>query len=155
MKRWPAENFVELIRRLSLRSPGYRFLLFGGPEEDPLKEEICAKTDLGGHVVAVKTAGIRQTASIMRRCRLFITNDSGLMHLSAALQMPTVAMFGPTNPLWLHPWRCEHRVLRHGSCPACFRYSPTPQMCRTGGDFSCIKNITVEEAMEAAVSLGA
>jgi heptosyltransferase-2 len=155
MKRWPGENFVELIRRLSLRSPGFRFLLFGGPEEDELKEEIREKTGLGDHVVPVKTAGIRQTASIMRRCRIFITNDSGLMHLAAALQIPTVAMFGPTNPLWLHPWRCEHRVLRHGSCPACFRYSPTPQMCRTGGDFSCLRHITVEEAMEAAVSLGA
>jgi heptosyltransferase-2 len=155
MKRWPMENFVELIRRLSLRSSGYRFLLFGGPEEDSLKEEIRSKTGLGDRVVAVKTAGIRQTATIMRRCKLFITNDSGLMHVAAALQVPAVAMFGPTNPLWLHPWRCEHRVLRHGSCPSCFRYSPAPQMCETGGDFSCIKNITVEEAVEAAVSLGA
>jgi heptosyltransferase-2 len=153
MKRWPEEKYARLVRLLAEQSGDCRFLLFGGPEEDALKDSLRAATGLPEKVFPVTTAGIRQSAALMQRCRLFITNDSGLMHLAAALQVPTVALFGPTNPRWLRPWKCRSRVLRHESCPSCFRYSPTPQQCTEGGNFACIREVGVEEVLEAALSL--
>lgn len=153
-KRWAPEKFAALIDRLSALYPGYKFLLFGGPEEASLKKEIKGKCASGDRVLEVNLPGIRQTASVMKSCALFITNDSGLMHLSAALQVPTVAIFGPTNPKWLFPWKCPSRVVRFDNgCAPCFRYSPVPMRCGAGQDFSCIEKIDVRDVLEAAASL--
>lgn len=151
-KRWG--KYAGLIREFSARHPEFVFLLFGGKEEYSLKQEIINEAGLDGKVLAVETDTIRQTASIMRNCGLFITNDSGLMHLSAALQVPVVAIFGPTNPAWLAPWKCRHKVIRIGEpCGPCFRYSPLPQRCVKGADFSCMRDIEVAEVLTAAEGL--
>ena len=152
-KRWPSEKYSSLIDRLS-KEGDFHFLLFGGKEERNIKDEIKERTSVRDRVIAVETDSIRETASIMEACRVFITNDSGLMHLSAALQLPTVAIFGPTNPRWLAPWRCPHRVIRLSvDCDPCFRYSPLPQRCIKERGFSCVRDIDVEEVLEAALGL--
>ena len=153
-KRWPKEKYATLIRELSGAVPDSAFLLFGGPEEDALKEEIISMAAIdAGRVIAVSTASIRQSAALMERCRVFVTNDSGLMHLAAALQVPTVALFGPTNPAWLSPWRTPSRVLRMPGCPPCFRYSPIPQRCNRGEDFACLAAMDVKTVLGAAMEL--
>lgn len=152
-KRWPAENFAVFMRDLTERIEGVVFLLFGGPEEKPLKEQVISTSGLpGGRAFTVETAGIRATAAIMESCSGMLSNDSGLMHLAAALRVPTAAIFGPTNPEWLRPWGVDNRVLRSGDCEPCFRYSPVPVKCSTGG-FQCIQDISVEDAVEAVVAL--
>jgi heptosyltransferase-2 len=153
-KRWPLEKFSAAIGELSGSFPDMAFLLFGGREETPLKELIRDASGTKEKVFVVDTDSIRQTAAIIEKCRIFIANDSGLMHLSAALQVPTVAIFGPTNPVWLRPWMCRHRVISLGaSCGPCFRYSPMPQRCLAGSDFSCVREIQVAEVVEAASDL--
>ncbi len=153
-KRWPREKYAALIHELSGAAGDAAFLLFGGPEEDPLKHEIIQLAGLGaGRVIAVSTASIRQSAALMGLCRVFVTNDSGLMHLAAALSVPTVALFGPTNPQWLAPWRTPSRVLRMPGCPPCFRYSPIPQRCRRGEDFACLAAMDVKTVLGAAMEL--
>ena len=153
-KRWPKEKYAALIRELSVAVGDAAFLLFGGPEEDQLKQEIISMAALGnGRVIAVSTASIRQSAALMGLCRVFVTNDSGLMHLAAAMAVPTVALFGPTNPQWLSPWRTPSRVLRMPGCPPCFRYSPIPQHCHRGEDFACLAAMEVSTVLSAAMEL--
>lgn len=153
-KRWKAEKFVELIRELAKKDKNFVFLIFGGPEENILKDEVRSQCKLPDRVFTVDTENIRHTAAITERCKLFVANDSGLMHVSAALQVPTVGIFGPTNPAWLRPWKCRHRAVSLGyPCGPCFRYSPIPQQCYEGTDFSCIGDIEVDRVMEAAQSL--
>jgi heptosyltransferase-2 len=153
-KRWQAGKFAELIRRLAEKDGAFVFLIFGGPEERTLKEEVRTLCGLPESVFTVDTENIRHTAAITERCGLFVANDSGLMHVSAALQVPIVGIFGPTNPTWLGPWKCSHRAVSLGyQCGPCFRYSPIPQKCYEGTDFSCVGDIEVDEVMEAALSL--
>ncbi len=158
-RRWPPERFPELIDGICSIRPDYNFLLFGGPEEAPLKKAVrenCAPQNRG-RVRVVETPGIRQTAALMKRCRLFISNDSGLMHIAAALQLPTVAIFGPTDPRWVSPWKCPSRVIRpdgpSAACAPCFRYSPVPLKCRSRLDFKCLADISAGRVIEAALSL--
>ena len=155
-KRWPPEKFSALIDGISNIRRDWKFLLFGGPEEAPLKKMIrenCAPSSRD-KVHIVEMPGIRQTAAIMKRCSLFISNDSGLMHLAAALQLPTVAIFGPTDPRWVSPWKCPSRVVGPAApCAPCFRYSPVSLKCREKLDFKCLADISVEQVAEAAKSL--
>ncbi len=154
-RRWPAGRFSELIDTIAGKiSPAGRFLVFGGPEETSLKNEI-KRGCLRGVVHTVDMPGIRQTAAIMKRCGLFISNDSGLMHLAAALKVPTIGIFGPTNPKWVYPWGAPARVVRNprAGCEPCFRYSPEPLECGGKYDFKCLQGISVQEVLEAAKEL--
>jgi heptosyltransferase-2 len=153
-KRWPAEKFSALIKELAKTDKDAAFLLFGGREELPLKEEVIEfASGVRDRILTVETDGIRETAAIMQHCKVFVANDSGLMHLSAVLQVPVVGLFGPTNPKWLRPWGCEHRVIRLDVCPPCFRYSPVPQKCYEDRDFACVRDVPVEEVYGAVREL--
>ncbi|MBI4823323.1 MAG: glycosyltransferase family 9 protein [Nitrospirae bacterium] len=154
-KRWPHEKFVELLRRLSDAYPQFSYLLFGGKEEISLRETIRDASGLGRKVIVLDTNGIRETASIMRNSRLFITNDTGLMHMASSLQIPIVAIFaGHVRPWWLSPWACKHKVVRLDvPCSPCYSYSPLSPICKIDDDYSCIRNIGVNEVFDAAVSL--
>jgi len=153
-KRWPLEKFAALIDGFVENRPESFVILFGGPEEDPLKDSLRAMCRQREHVFyPVGFRGIRETAALVKRCSVFVANDSGLMHLSAALQVPTVAIFGPTNPRWLAPWKCPAKVIRLATdCGPCFRYSPIPQRCIRESEFSCVREIDVKEVLEAVLS---
>ncbi len=153
-RRWPQASFADLINRLALELRGSVFLLFGGPEEKPLRQEIISMSDNNDKVISIDSLTIRQAASLIQKCRLFITNDSGLMHIAAAMQVPTVAIFGPTNPVWVRPWGVKHRIVRLGlSCSPCFRYSPRPLRCDANLDYACLKDISVDFVFNACIDL--
>ena len=158
-KRWPLERFSEVMDGLASDLPGGFlpfFLVFGGPEEAPLKRAVMEKCASRSRVRAVDTAEIRQTAALMKRCGLFIANDSGLMHMAAALQVPTVAIFGPTDPRWVSPWKCPSRVVGPGGnvpCAPCFRYSPKEMKCDRKPEFQCLTDIDAAQVLDAARSL--
>jgi heptosyltransferase-2 len=95
-KRWPTTHFAELARRLA--DGGNAIWVLGSPAEAPLAQEIIAAA-----AVAVDLTGpdLRNAVRALAAADLSVTNDSGLMHVSAALGTPTVALFGPTAPeLW-------------------------------------------------------
>jgi ADP-heptose:LPS heptosyltransferase len=97
---------------------------------------------------------VRQAAALMKKCSLFISNDSGPMHMAAAVGVPTVAIFGPTNPVWVKPWGVKHRIVRLGlPCSPCFRYSPAPLKCAAHIDFACLKDIDVDQVHKACLDL--
>ena len=102
----------------------------------------------------VNTNGILQSAAIMKRCNLFVTNDSSQMHIAAALQLKVVAIIGPTNPHYIHPWKTEHKIVTLNlDCAPCFFYSPRPLICiRDDVKFKCIKELTVDMAYDAVIN---
>jgi heptosyltransferase-2 len=81
---------------------------------------------------------------LLRACRLLITNDSGPMHLAAALDVPLLAIFGSTSEIATGPLNAKARVMKHAvDCNPCFlRECPT--------DFRCMLDLTVEEVLDAA-----
>jgi heptosyltransferase-2 len=153
-KRWPEDSFADLIGRICLEREDSVVLLFGGPEEHSLRQTIISSVGVGGKIFPVDSLSIRLAAAVMRECGLFVSNDSGPMHMAAASGVPTVAIFGPTDPVWLRPWGVKHRVVRaEPACSPCFRYSPTPMECVEKRDYVCIRRISVEQVFAACKEL--
>lgn len=155
-RRWPPENFARLAELILSRVKAAEILVFCGPDEQGTARII--KSDaLGGDYsesVHFPTGTLRDMAGLISRCNAFVSNDSGLMHIASAFNVPTVALFGPTNPAWVRPWMTPNVVLTHCMrCGPCFRYSPRPLRCDSGLDFKCINEIKVEDALDALMSL--
>lgn len=145
-RRWAKEKFSALGDAL-FQEFGARILIFGGPEEEELKEDIQRQMSSPGLVVSDTT--MKQTAALIEKCTLFISNDSALMHTAAAMKVPCVVVFGPTNPKWVHPYGARHQIVRHAlSCSPCFYYSARPLTCARR-DFACIEGVQVDQVLQA------
>jgi ADP-heptose:LPS heptosyltransferase len=94
-KRWPIECFSELIDCL-YSDYSLQPILFGGPDEQTLAENIKAHLKKSKVISFAGTLDIRRTAACIAACDYFISNDSGLMHIAAAVGTPQIALFGPT-----------------------------------------------------------
>ena len=129
-----------------------KILVFGGPDEDELKNLVESKID-SQNAIVVNTNGILQSAAIMQRCAVFVTNDSSQMHIAAALQLKIIAIIGPTNPHYIYPWKTENKMVTLNlDCAPCFFYSPLPLICsRDDVQFKCIKELTVDIVYEEVV----
>ncbi len=148
-RRWEPEKFAELGRRL-IEEKGAKILIFGGPEESALKNKIKNEINLERAQV-IETGNLAESAALMARCDVFISNDSSLMHVASALKLKVVAILGPTNPHYIHPWKTEHDIVRLNlDCSPCFIYSPRPLICfRDDVLFKCIKELTVDMVYSA------
>ena len=96
LKRWPLKNHAGLVRRLNQERPDIRVLLFGGPEEAKEHQVVLAQAnrDL---TLEVKTKNLRETAALMKRCRAFLSVDTALMHIAAAVKVPNqIVIEAPT-----------------------------------------------------------
>jgi ADP-heptose:LPS heptosyltransferase len=87
LKRWPLKNYAGLIRRLNKERPDIRVLLFGGPEETQDHQVVLAQSNRDLTLEA-KTKNLRQTAALMKRCSAFLSVDTALMHIAAAVKVP-------------------------------------------------------------------
>jgi heptosyltransferase II len=146
-RRWEAHKFAELAKRLLANNNfiNPKVLIFGGLEEEELKNSIAEITN-NPSIVVVNTKNLAQTAAVMKRCNIFVSNDSSLMHVAAAMQLKIVAVIGPTNPSYIHPWKTEYRIASLNlNCAPCFIYSPRPLICfRDDVKFKCIKELEVD-----------
>ena len=142
-RRWEPEKFAELGKRL-INNHSTRILIFGGPEEKELKDQIFSLIN-SDKVNVVSAESLTKSSAIMQRCNIFVTNDSSQMHIAAALGLKVVAIIGPTNQHYIHPWKTEYQIVSLNlDCSPCFFYSPTPLIChRTDVKFKCIKELTV------------
>ena len=150
-RRWEPEKFAELGKKL-INKHTARILIFGGPEEKELKEKIFSL--IGSNKVNVVNAeSLTQSAAIMKRCNVFVTNDSSQMHIAAALGLKVVAIIGPTNQNYIRPWKTEHEIVTLNlDCSPCFFYSPKPLICnRTDVKFKCIKELTVDMVYSSVI----
>lgn len=151
-RRWEPEKFAELGRRL-ISEKGAKILVFGGPEEGELKRSIGNKID-SEHTFLIESSNLAESAALMARCNVFVSNDSSLMHIASALKLKVVAILGPTNPHYIHPWGTEHTIVRLNlECSPCFIYSPRPLICfRDDIKFKCIKELTVDMVYSAVLN---
>jgi lipopolysaccharide heptosyltransferase II len=94
-KRWPEEYFVELIKQLFAKT-GLRMVLAGGAEDLPVIEKILQQLPEGMAASSAGKLSLLETAALIKQSKLMISNDSGLMHLGAALDVPLIAIFGST-----------------------------------------------------------
>jgi heptosyltransferase-2 len=147
-RRWEPEKFAKLGKRL-IKEKNAKIFLFGGPEEDELKSSISALIG-SDNSYAIKTKMFLQSIAIMKRCNVFVTNDSALMHVASALGLKVIAIIGPTNPYYIHPWKTEHKIVSLNlDCAPCFYYSPKLLTCsRTDVQFKCIKELAVEMVLD-------
>jgi lipopolysaccharide heptosyltransferase II len=133
-KRWPVENFAELVRLLSKKFPDAQFAILGSDEDKPLGAIIF-------HAAPEKFLNLCGQTSLpemiewIRLCDLMITNDTGPMHAAAALGKPLVALFGPTAPRRTGPYGQLENVLRiELPCEPCLKSYCTwknPNECLT------------------------
>ena len=121
-KRWPVERYADLVAPLRERF-GLGTVVAGSPDEVDLAARV------GGINLAGKTS-LRQLAALIDRADLVIANDSGPMHIAAAMNKPLVTLFGPTNPVRTGPYRREDSVLRVDiPCSPCYSRKCSHQSC--------------------------
>jgi heptosyltransferase-2 len=139
-KMWPAERYVALGRLLA--AEGHPLLVLGSGRE----EEVCRRVAEGIGPAAVSLAGgtsLEEAAAVLAACRLLVCNDSGLMHLGAAVGAPLVAIFGSTDPDATGPLSSRCVVLRGSApCAPCFRRTCPRSL-------ECFLDVGVEKAATA------
>jgi len=143
-RRWETDKFAALGKKL-IEEHKAKILVFGGPEEKTIKEEVIKKINSNSAII-VNTSSLIHTAAVMKRCNIFVTNDSSLMHIASALKLNVVAVIGPTNKNYIHPWKTNYRIASLNlDCSPCFYYSPKPLTCyRTDVKFKCIKELSTD-----------
>jgi lipopolysaccharide heptosyltransferase I len=114
-KRWIPERYARVADRL-VKEHGTRILILWGPGERPLAERI-ARAMNETSVIAPET-DLKQLMALIKRCRLLITGDTGPLHIAAALGVPTVSLFGPSDPVRNGPYGQGHAVIRSPIPPA-------------------------------------
>jgi len=149
-KCWPMESYVELISRLQTELGVQAVLVGGGQKDTDLGEKICQLAK-GGHAASLcgKTS-LADLMALMGHFKLFITNDSGPMHMATAFNVPTLAIFGPTTrELGFFPYGEGHRVVevKDLPCRPCALHGG--KKCPLG-HFKCMKDISVDEVFKNA-----
>jgi heptosyltransferase-2 len=144
-KRWIKARYAAAGDALA-RETGHRIVILGGAAERPLGEEIAASMASGPRVLCGET-GLPELTGVLSRLRLLLTNDSGPMHLAAALGVPLVAVFGPTDWRETAPRSGRQRIVRSEvECAPCLlRECPI--------DHRCMKRVAVEDVVAAARDL--
>jgi lipopolysaccharide heptosyltransferase II len=144
-KRWLPDRYASLADRL-IGALNADVLIFGSRSEKPLAEEI-ARDMSHTPVILAGTTTLRQLMALLAQCRLVITNDSGPMHLAAALGLPVVAIFGSTDATATGPVSPLARIVRHPvACSPCgLRECPI--------DFRCMQGVTVDHVHRTALDL--
>ena len=150
MKRWQKERYAELAQKIVAKY-GSPVLLFGGNDEEELKRFI--KESAGEGVLSVSGISLMSTTALIGKCSLFISNDSGLMHIAAAVDVKTIALFGPSDPLRTAPYGDKHTVIRTGidCCPCWSIHNLGAGVVRcVHSENICMKGITVDRVFQEA-----
>jgi heptosyltransferase-2 len=144
-KRWLPERFTEVAREIAARLP-VRWILFGIASDRAVGDQIASA--LGEKCVnRIGQTTLSELIAELRQCDLLLTNDTGTMHLGSWLRIPTVSIFGSTEPKRTGPLGAGHRILRHHvECSPCFlRQCPL--------DFRCMREITAAEVTTAVLQV--
>lgn len=147
-KRWPIERFIAAAEEIRQRM-NCTWILFGGKNDAEFTNQI--ESALGSGSAAINLAGkmsLRELMALVKRCQVFLTNDTGPMHVAAALGVPVVAIFGSTSPELTGPvssGELKHQIIKSDvACSPCFlRECPI--------DFRCMNGIDVERVVKAVL----
>src|SRR5205823_7933483 len=139
-KRWSAHRFGELARGLAAR--GLTIVVTAGPGEESFASQVAR--EIQGTVILLGLT-IPELAELIRGARLYIGNDSGPMHLAAAVGTPVVAVWGSSDSRRWRPWSVEHRVVQNP-----FECNPCPgYRCLVADTPTCIESVTVQQVENA------
>jgi heptosyltransferase-2 len=143
-KCWLPERFKEITYRL-LNHPNVVVLYFGDKAGESLVCDICHHMPERVINLAGKTS-LRELIAFIKHCHLFLTNDSGPMHIASALNVPLLALFGSTSDSTTGPYRGGKVIHKHVPCSPCYR-----RECPI--DFRCMKQIEVNEVYQELSAL--
>ena len=144
-KRWPVEHFASLTSKLSAAYPDFRFAILGGEADRELGAALVRDNpqrclDLTGKI------SLPEMVEWIRLSRLMISNDTGPMHVAAALGRPLVAIFGPTEPRRTGPYRQRDQVVQTTlPCVPCMK-----PYCTFSRPLECLRAISPEEVFARA-----
>jgi len=143
-KRWPVESFALLARKILQSFPEIHVSILGGPEDAALGATIACNAgarclDLTGQL------SLSEMVEWIRFCQLMVTNDTGPMHVAAALGKPLVALFGPTEPRRTGPYRQLENVLQLSlPCVPCLS-----SRCRYSKPLECLRALPLDRVFNA------
>jgi heptosyltransferase-2 len=144
-KRWPPERFAMVADR-AIAAWGAKVIVIGSRGEKEICEAVCRSMRQPCLNLAGQTS-LGEVMALIARCRFFVTNDSGLMHVAAALERPMIAVFGSTDPVATGPRSSKARIIRHVlDCAPCLR-----PKCQRG--FACMLGIEPDEVWNAMENL--
>lgn len=140
--RWPADRFGALAAGLPLRS-----IIISNKADAAVAEAVVAASK-GMALNLSGQTGLKELVALIARAQFFISNDTGPMHIAAALGIPVFAIFGPANPIRTGPYGTIHTVIQEQlHCIPCYRRKPCNK-------WTCMKNITVEKVRETITRSG-
>lgn len=142
-KRWPPERLGHLVE--SLARPDWVFVSTAAPGEKELNDQVQEATTIP--IVRLgEQVSLRELPALISKFAVYITNDSGPMHIAAARGVPTIAIFGPTDPGSTRPWEAQHTLVRHPvPCSPCFlEECPINHPCMLGIDSFDVATATME-----------
>ena len=147
-KRWSGDRFARLGDAIGDRWAGW-ILLFGGRAERHLCEEVAHRMQ-GRCINLAGELSLSQTAAFIEKCEVFISNDSGLMHIAAALSVPVVAIFGPTDHRRTAPYGERNTVVRLDlPCSPCYVFETRWFQCRNPYALECLRELSVDRVFGA------
>ncbi len=147
-KRWDTKNSSKLIE--CLLAQNINIVMVGSPEEEAMTRKALSSLTVNP-VFATGRLTLKQSAAVIKRSRLLICHDSGLMHIAAAFEIPVVAIFGPTSPLRNGPQGFGHTIIRKDlPCSPCY---PSGKKLNVKNCKSkiCLESVEVQDVLEAVI----
>jgi len=145
-KRWPEERFA-VIGEWAAKRWNAKVVIFGSSSETEIADKVTNLMHTANPVNLCGRTTLGQAMALIKKCKFFLTNDSGLMHIAAAFDIPLVAIFGPTDHIVTSPVSNSARIIRHSiNCSPCLK-----EVCPL--DHRCMLSIEPEEVWEQMEAL--
>jgi ADP-heptose:LPS heptosyltransferase len=153
LKRWPLGHYLELLPRLQASHPDLALLFFGGPEEAAAHAQIRAAV-ASPNLFFPETRNLRQAAALMAHCHAFLSVDTALMHVAAAMRVPNQVVIeaptlNPTNLPFGNPFKLVRNPVVNGRNLDYYRYDGRPIKGTTEELIACMASVKVEEVWRA------
>jgi lipopolysaccharide heptosyltransferase I len=141
-KMWPPESFGTLASLLPLKS-----VVIGSSADKEVSDMVVGKSE-GKAVSLSGRTNLRELAGLIKNARFMVCNDTGPMHIAAALNVPVFAVFGPTNPARTGPYGNIHTIIREDlDCSPCYRRKCNDLRCMNGISADKVFNIIIEKGL--------
>jgi ADP-heptose:LPS heptosyltransferase len=153
LKRWPLPNYLALLKRLTAAHPQLAVMMFGGAEEREPHAQIRSEIS-GNQLFFPETRNFRQAAALLRHCHAFLSVDTALMHLAAAMKVPNQIVIeamtlNPTNVPYGNPFTLVPNPAVHGRNTDYYRYDGGPIRGTDEELIAAMNSVTVDEVEKA------